>query len=240
MAICLSILYAERYSDFREQVKKTEAEHDWYFYLYDRLTRDATGKDDYGQFAENHVTFVTFNYDRSLEHFLFTSLLHSFEGIDEQKTKEELGRKPVIHIYGKPALLPWERDDGQGALSYASQIDDFTSIDLLGIVDNIYVVHGRRTNPNLERARKKIREAEHVFFLGFGYATENLDAFDFPRVLKPEHLIYGTALGSVQKEVDDIASYFDRALSSTGAQFRPSERIHIHDCDCARLLREFL
>ena len=102
MAICLSIHYAERKSRFREQVEKPE--HDWYFYLYNRLTREATGKEDYRQFGGNPIPFVTFNYDRSLEDFLLTSLLHSFEGMDEQTAKEELEKTPIIHVYGRLAL----------------------------------------------------------------------------------------------------------------------------------------
>ncbi len=241
MAICLSILYAERYCDFREQIKKAEAEHDWYFYLYDRLTRDATGKDDYSQLAENRVTFVTFNYDRSLEHFLFTSLLHSFEGIDEQRTKEELRRKPVIHVYGKPASLPWERDDGQGTLPYASQIDDFASVDLLGISNNIYVVHGERINPNLESARKKVHEADHVFFLGFGYAKENLEILGLPGVLRRDHQIYGTALGWTDREINGIRNDFLDGLRRSGRHtLGVGDQVQIEQCDCVALLREFL
>jgi hypothetical protein len=231
MAICLSILHAEKDSSFREQVEKTEAERDWYFYLYDRLTREATGKEDYCQFAENRVTFVTFNYDRSLEHFLFTSLLHSFGGIDEQKTKDELNKRPVIHVYGKPAPLPWGQDNGQKVLPYARHIDNFASIDLLGIIDNIYVVHGQRANPNLERARKKIREAEHVFFLGFGYAKENLEALGIPGALRTEHYIRGTAMGATRGELIDIKS----RLLGMGHM-----RQEILDCDCLHLLRECL
>jgi hypothetical protein len=235
MAICLNILHAEKDSRFREQVEKTEAEHDWYFYLYDRLTREATGKEDYCRFAENCVTFVTFNYDRSLEHFLFTSLLHSFGGIDEQKAKEELNKSPVIHVYGKPAPLPWEQDDEQKVLQYAKHVDNLASIDLLGIIDNIYVVHGQRPNPNLETARRKIREAEHVFFLGFGYASENLEALGIPGVLSTGQRLYGTAMGVAN--VTNIMSALESGLSD--AQAFAKLKIDA-GADCLKLLHQYL
>ncbi len=59
IAICLSILHAEKYSRFREEVKKPE--HDWYRYLYEKLTRELTDKCSLQEFHKNNVAFVTFN-----------------------------------------------------------------------------------------------------------------------------------------------------------------------------------
>ena len=55
-----------------------------------------------------NVAFITFNYDRSLEFFLLTTLKNRY-----QKTEQECAAKlkniPIVHLYGKLALLPWEK-----------------------------------------------------------------------------------------------------------------------------------
>ena len=87
-AIALSIFETEINSHFRENVKKEE--NDWYSYLFHKLTDGLTNKNDYIHFGENRVSFITFNYDRSLEHFLYESLVNSFNQIPPEKIKEQL------------------------------------------------------------------------------------------------------------------------------------------------------
>ena len=60
-------------------------------------------------FAENSVTFVTFNYDRVLEHYLCTALENAWD-----KTQDEVGsllrKMPIIHLHGQLGFLPWQSD----------------------------------------------------------------------------------------------------------------------------------
>ena len=113
------------------------------------------------------------------------------------------------------------------------------------MIEKVYVVHEERTNPEWEKARKHIQEAERIFFLGLGYAKENLKALDLPRVLKPQHLIYGTALGRTAREIADIKTTFVHGLQQSARDpiDRPIDaksRVQIDNCDCVQLLREFL
>lgn len=64
-AIIFWIFAAEHSSQFRELMGSPEL--DWYSYLYERMTDDLVKKEDYARFRENEVSFITFNYDRSLE-----------------------------------------------------------------------------------------------------------------------------------------------------------------------------
>lgn len=240
MAICLSILHAEMKSKFRERVEKPE--HDWYFYLYNRLMREATHPDDYSQFGDNPISFVTFNYDRSLEYYLLNCLRHSFEGMDEQRAIDELGRRPTIHVYGKPAL-PKSAESGEAPiLQYGKEIaEKLPSIDLLGVTDSIHALHEERSNPQSKWIHEEISQAERLFFLGFGYAKENLAALGLPDVLRADQLIYGTALACTKREIRDIETLLKLALEHVDN--RPSNRadqVKIIDCDCVSLLREFL
>jgi len=52
------------------------------------------------EFAENRVSFVTFNYDRSVEQFLFTSLKNTF-GRPDGNTSQVLQKVPIVHLHGR-------------------------------------------------------------------------------------------------------------------------------------------
>ncbi|MBN2132602.1 MAG: hypothetical protein JW741_24080 [Sedimentisphaerales bacterium] len=236
-AICVSILGAENRSKFREQVEKPE--HDWYFYLYSKLARELIGPNDFREFSKNNIVFVTFNYDRSLEHFLFTSLLHSFEDAHPDAVNEQMLRIPIIHVYGQAGGLDWQQAESK--VKYGPRIGDLARVNLPEVIKDLYVVHEGRTNPALQRAREEIANAQRIFFLGFGYAKENLEALGFPDVLKRNHRIYGTAMHSTVKELQDIQRYFVHALQQGGnTSAHVDKQVTMSDCDCVALLREFL
>jgi hypothetical protein len=84
-AIIFRIFAAEKDSKFRDDVARKD--QDWYLYLLERMTDDLITKNDYTRLSENKISFITFNYDRSLEHFLYESLINSFNGVDHRKIK---------------------------------------------------------------------------------------------------------------------------------------------------------
>jgi hypothetical protein len=235
LAILLSILGREREN---ASARANEPHHDWYSLLYERMTREMVSKDGFREFGRNNVAFITFNYDRSLEHFLFRSL-HSFENATRESVREQIDQITISHVYGKVSPLEWQDNDGSKVLKYGA--DDSGSYDKLpGMIQNLYVVRDERMNPEIEKAREEIREAERIFFLGFGYADENLAALGIPDSLKAGQFIYGTAMGRRQREIHDIRSRFIDGLRRAGDRSVGPERVEIHDCDCVGLLRDCL
>lgn len=62
-AIAAELLKCEQ----RERLYDPGNEDDWYRYLFNRMTAGVR----FDHFLQNEVSFVTFNYDRSLEEYLF-------------------------------------------------------------------------------------------------------------------------------------------------------------------------
>ena len=69
-AIALTLITCEN-----ENTLFNPNEENWYRYLFNRIT---TAFDDV---ARNELSILTFNYDRSLEHFLLTALTNKYGGL---------------------------------------------------------------------------------------------------------------------------------------------------------------
>jgi len=227
-AIIFRILAAERKSCFREHMKNRT--QDWYSYLFERLTEGLVRKDDYKRFCKNDVSFVTFNYDRSLEHFLYESLLNAFNRIGNSEVIEQLNEIPIIHVFGQVAGLDWQ--DLQSKIEYGREIN---GINVERLVENLRIIYEEENNPELEEARKLIGTAQHIFFLGFAYGIENLEILNIPEIFRHEQKIYGTALKFTNREINSVYNFFlNQPLSR-----KPNVSI-IENMDCLALLREYL
>ena len=78
----------------------------WYQKLFEKM------KTTVDKFHENNVTFISFNYDRSLEQYLFHKLKYS--QVDKASECEgAINRLTFIHVYGKLGNLPWQGHEGR-------------------------------------------------------------------------------------------------------------------------------
>jgi hypothetical protein len=204
-------------------------DQDWYSHLFEKLTNELVKKEDYCRYCENKVSFITFNYDRSLEYFLCESLLNSFNGIDAGKIHEQLKKHSIIHVFGQVAGLEWQDIKNK----YQYRVHPY-SVDVQKLADNLTIIYEEKENPELEEAHKLIESAKRIFFLGFGFARENLEILRIPEILSPSQKVFGTAYNYTEKEIIDICNNFPHIKSGLRLN------LHIHDMDCRTLLREYL
>ncbi len=227
------ILQAENASKFLEDMDEKKKSQDWYWYLYNEMSKYPKGKINPSLFLNNKVTFITFNYDRSLEYFLYTCFSngHDFEKF-KITAKELFNNISFHHVYGKVARLDWEKDinySNQAYLPYKGYRQSFNLLNSLK--NNIQLIDEREANKNMKLS-KEIKNAERIFFLGFSYADENLEMLDIPNVLNKDQWIYGTAFGMTENEIRKIKRKFLDKVES--------KKLHFEDIDCLGLLRKFL
>lgn len=216
----------EMESKFREDI--VDRKYDWYFALYNILTQDIVNPDDIDKFNDNKISIITFNYDRSFENFIYESLLNSFT-TKREEINNLVKKLKILHVYGKLAPLPWENINGVGYQS--SQLQDSPG----RYSDNIQIIYEERESVR-EEILNLINEAQNIFFLGFGYAKENLEAIGLNRpILKKGHNIWGTALGLTDNEIIKNIS-----LIRTNNPHVAYEKFHIENCDSLTLLRDYL
>lgn len=218
-AISSMILYGEHNGDLRE--KAPHHDQDWYSYLWQRMTDELTKPDDYKRFSENKVDFITFNYDRSLDKFLFESLTNAFYGISYQDVIEQLNKRKLIHVYGQIGPLGWQ---GSPNLPYGKNPNNVWP----GQYANLKIIYDAAETPEVEQARELVKKAQRIFFLGFGYAKENLEILQIPHILGSQR-IFGTAFGLSSTEIHKIS---DRLVKGASPKIEP--------WDCLRLLKECL
>jgi hypothetical protein len=163
LAICLSLIPRERDQvlsrDYRQSTD-VRCAMTWYHYLWNEMAAPK------GQLAGNRVSFVTLNYDRSLERYLFLRLKAKHQyGNDEECLNELFGIR-IVHVYGSLGDAgfkehPWGRD---------KPLPD----EIQRTADRLRIIHEETTGTeDLSQAVDLIREAEVVCFLGYGFHALN-------------------------------------------------------------------
>lgn len=186
---------------------------DWYKYLFNRLDRNFSGRE--------HLTFVTYNYDRSLEHYFFTSSMSSF-GFSRDETEKFLSDISFIHIHGHLGFLPWQNEvsrpytNGEVSATIVAQATRNIKI----ISDDV------EDSTEYKIAGNCLLSAQRVCFLGFGFHPINVTRILGSNWLSKRPGLDGTAFGMTGSERRQFLPYF-------------KEQLHLQDAhvDCLNFLR---
>jgi hypothetical protein len=160
----------------------------WYEHLWTHL-----GPSLMDDVAQSQLSVITFNYDRSLEHFLFSALkdAYNISTDDAARYLREVIR--IVHVHGKLGELPYA-DAGRG-ISRSYQPGDASSLKdtAVAAAKTIKIVHeGVRDDSEFVQARQLLAQAEMVCFLGFGYLKANVERLEVANLSQSVSL-YGTA-----------------------------------------------
>ncbi len=194
LAIFLNILNAEENHRDKFRENSNDKDDDWLSYIFNRVYQNALKKEDYKLLGQNKINFVTFNYDRTLEHFFLESMVNKF-GISNEEALKEFNQIEVHHVFGR---LP-ELQSENGFFYYGSP--QLTTVRNLYKAGNIKTLH-ERDNIEKEIIFDLIREAKRIFFLGFGYANENLQLLKLHNNIFEKKEIYGTAYMMNENEIE--------------------------------------
>lgn len=174
----------------------------WMKYLFRRMQGQS-----FEDFANNTVSFVTFNFDRVLEHFLCTALQNSW-GLSEEDAGQILAKIPIVHLHGQMGLLPWQATTNVRPFNAA--LDGNT---LRVAADGIKVVHEgvEDRKKQFDEAKALIAKAQRVYFLGVGASNVNMDRLDVLGLA--EHKAFATERGLTQAEFGEVSNRYGHRLS---------------------------
>lgn len=156
-----------------------------------------------GSFNQNKLTVITYNYDRSIEQFFFTSLKNIFENSDAAAAKV-VNEIQIIHLHGQ--LTPLFGPPGQ-VVGYG---DELSFRKVQHCANSIRIIHESIDDSSeYAAAHKAIEQARRIAFLGFGFHNTNLKRLlskPFPDgPIKPK--IFASTYGFGAAERDEIESY---------------------------------
>jgi len=160
----------------------TPPEDNWIRYVVHRLV---VGCASSKELLQNQVTFVTFNYDMSLEDQIRNGL-RSNSLFSVKDVNEFLGGNRFLHVYGKirdnlnTDFVPLYDLHAPGAKPTAKIDPDFAK----GILDQLYRIsrdirtidpHEKSDETQLEKIRNIIYRAQCIYVLGFGFDRKNCE-----------------------------------------------------------------
>lgn len=195
-AIAACLLDQER-SYFLHNAAGTQFDSDWYGYLWNRMRDDVQTIDE---LPENKVSFVTFNYDRSLEMFLYLSIKNTF-GVPDVMAFEYMKKIPIHHVYG--SLGPAESHDSFRYGCQGEAVDSWGSLDMDLAVNNLKVIPMDRDYEIDGTAQKMFAQAKQLIFLGFGFDKVNCGRLGTKRMLEESKFIervFFTSMGMTEAE----------------------------------------
>jgi hypothetical protein len=221
-AIARAILYAESQSSFgRNGINLDQLEDKWHMRFFRMLGAEVRVSEVVEIFK--NVTFIVFNYDRCLEHFLVNALQLVYQ-IPLNHAQALVSAAPIIHPYGVIAPLC-----GDGWVPFGGA--DAFEHDCSALVANVKIFTEQMTDKRIkQRIHEAIRLAEQIVILGFGYHDTNMELLRPPAALKQKPL-FGTASGMSDASIQVVQRQLAAMFAGTPAAVIPS--MQISDMKCA-------
>lgn len=232
LGIARAILDAEKRSDLYFDPRYgsggifTDAKHTWYVRFFRMLVSDIP-KRQVDEVLSN-VSFIIFNYDRCVEHFLRYALATYYD-LDEQLANEIVGRAKIIHPYGSLGDLPESPRDHE-AVPFGGHE---TANDYYLIQRDIHTFTEALLSDETRLAiRSEVSAAQQIVFLGFSYQKQNMKLLAGNCAATK---VFGTAFGLSEEDMDAIKRSVMNSFNSRPADFY----INVKPLRCAEFFDAF-
>jgi hypothetical protein len=176
------------------------------------------------------ITFIVFNYDRCLEHFLMHAIATSYR-ISSDKAAEIVRQIAIFHPYGTVGKLPWMRSHTDEVIEFGGMPD----VNLYKLSQGIktFTEGTDAADSDILAIRKAMYEAKRVIFLGYSYHPLNMKLLvDGNPEKKTTRQVFGTSYGMSASDTDNIQNTLDSLL------FAPSVIVR-NDLTCLSLFQEY-
>ncbi len=209
IAIAKTIIESEKKSWLnnrhnQEQAIFSSSEENWLSQVLSLATSGSTKEDARELFSK--VRFINFNYDRTLEHFLFWSL-QVRAGLSGDAAKEAMGALDVIRPYGSLGPLDWQE---HGGVPFGGNRNPFE------LATKICTFTERTENDLVTQIDRMINQSKLVIFIGFGFHEQNLSLFEpIAGKRREPRDVWATVSGIHDENHDLISKSLRRRIAKT-------------------------
>ena len=173
----------------------------WYEYLCQRLLAGAETSEDFRR--NDKLSIVTYNYDRSVDHFLHQLVLHRYELSSDVAWELLSSTIKIVHVHGILGSYP----------GYPYEVSQDIEV-ISSLSNSIKIIH--EVEPSHEafsRASQLLNSAEAVYSIGFSMSDTNMKRLShFTDMSKEGRRIHGPgtfkcAMGDLSTlEIEEIAN----------------------------------
>lgn len=234
LAIVRSILEAEENSglyfgdrDLPRKPDFSRVSETWYNRFMQILT-DGCQKEQIVTRFES-ISFISFNYDRCIEHFLFHAL-QNYYGIEAGEAGEFMGALNIYHPYGLVGHMPWQ--DRQDATEFGAGISGMT---LLRRSQQIKTYTEQiEDDAAISEMRLAVQKADTIVFLGFAFHKQNMTLIKPDKHCKVKS-VYATALSISSSDCEVVRAQIVEFVGKL-----PEAAIYLeNNLDCNALFNEY-
>ena len=165
-----------------------------------------------------NVSFIIFNYDRCLEHYLFHAI-RNYYGLNSSETADVFQGVEFIHPYGQVGVLPELGTGKETQIKFGAAVQAHV---LSGVSQRIMTFSEHHKDAQqLETVKKVLKRTEQIVFLGFAYHQQNLELLNSSwNYGRPR--IYGSALNISSNDTDVIRTELINIFCNDGSPVQPS------------------
>lgn len=174
--------YIGRCEDPKILTERHSEKDDWYRLLWNSLAGDARTVSDV---PTDLIRVVTFNYDRSLEFFLFLAARAAFALTDDEAIQFTT-RFQIRHVYGNlgPLSAKQTQDGGRPYTPLKLAEDVAKAAEAIQIME-------RGQDTRLEEWCNWFKDCDQACFLGFGFDSLNIERLGFAQAMRERFVSNG-------------------------------------------------
>lgn len=170
---------------------------DWYEVLFNTLGIE------FGGMFDSYPSFISLNYDRSLEHFLNKNIEYNCKDEKLELCYKAEKQIKIVHAHGSLGAYP--------DMPYGLDATDPTVVkkaaERIKIVSDVL-----EESPDFREAKEVILQASNVVFFGFGYDTITLKKLLSKSDINSKNLM-GTGIGLSDDKINHLYNEFGDKLN---------------------------
>lgn len=185
----------------------TGAQVHWLGELFSRLTDGGVERASPAA-AFSNVSFICFNYDRCIEHYLMHAL-RAFGRYEPEEAAAALAALKIVHPYGQVGRLEWQ--SGQQPIApFGADIS--SASELIELSRGIRLFTEQADSKTVADAHSMLLGASQIVFMGYSFLKQNMDLLKLPAI-SPASLVLGTCFRESNQNVSVAKDLITASLS---------------------------